>query len=57
MKMNKSKGGAVRVNDSALGVGLKTRPESSVVEHLTYKVKGREIEPRLGRLFPALTLY
>ena len=30
--------------DSALGVGLKARPDSSAVEHLTYKVKGREFE-------------
>ena len=39
------------MSDSALGVGLKARPDSSAVEHLTYKVKGREFEPRSGRLF------
>ena len=44
------------MNDSALGVGLKARPDSSAVEHLTYKVKGREFEPRSGRLFSS-TLY
>ena len=43
-------------NDSAFGVGLKARPDSSAVEHLTYKVKGREFEPRSGRLF-SCTLY
>ena len=44
------------MNDSALGVGLKARPDSSAVEHLTYEVKGREFEPRLGQLF-SRTLY
>ena len=29
------------MRDSALGVGLKERPDSSAVEHLMYKVKGR----------------
>ena len=27
------------MSDSALGVGLKARPDSSAVEHLTYKLK------------------
>ena len=40
----------MRLNDSALGVDLKARPDSSAVEHLTYKVRGRELEPRSGRL-------
>ena len=53
---NWSKRGAVRVSDSALGVGLKARPDRSAVEHLTYKVEGREFEPRSGRLF-SRTLY
>ena len=44
------------MSDSALGVGLKARPNSSAVEHLTYKVKGREFEPCSGRLF-SRTLY
>ena len=39
------------MNDAALGVGLKARPDSSAVEHLTYKVKGHELKPRSGRLF------
>ena len=39
------------MNDSALGVGLKARSDSSAVEHLTYKVKGRWYERRSGRLF------
>ena len=39
------------MNDYALGDGLKAPPDSSVVEHLTYKVVGCEFEPRLGRLF------
>ena len=43
------------MNDSALGVGLKARPDISAVEHLTYKVKGREFEPRSGRYIPALS--
>ena len=33
------------MNDSALGVGLKAQPDSSTVEHLTNKVKGREFQP------------
>ena len=41
----------MRVSDSALGVGLKVRPDSSAVEHFMNKVKGREFEPRSGRLF------
>ena len=44
------------MNDPALGVGLKARPDSSAVEHLTYKVKGCEIEPPSDRLF-SRTLY
>ena len=44
------------MSDSALGVGLKARPDSSAVEHLTYEIKGREFEPRSGRLF-SRTLY
>ena len=44
------------MNDSALGVGLKARPDSSAIEHLTYKARGREFEPRSGRLF-SRTLY
>ena len=44
------------MNDPALGVGLKARPGSSAVEHLTYKVKGREFEPPSDRLF-SRTLY
>ena len=39
------------MSDSALSVGLKARPDSSAVEHLTYKVKGCEFKPRLGQLF------
>ena len=35
----------MRVNDSALGVGLKAQPDSFAIEHLTYKVKGSEFEP------------
>ena len=44
------------MSDSALGVGLKAQPDSSAVEHLRYKVKGREFEPHSGRLF-SRTLY
>ena len=29
----------MRVSDSTLGVGLKARPDSSAIEHLTYKVE------------------
>ena len=43
------------MSDSALGVGLHD-PIAQQVEHLTYKVKGREFEPRSGRLF-SRTLY
>ena len=39
-----------------IGVGFRARPDSSAVEHLTYKFKGRELEPRSGRLFSG-TLY
>ena len=46
----------MRVSDSALGVGLKARPDSSGVEHLTFKVKGRGFKPHSGRLF-SRTLY
>ena len=41
----------MRVSDSALGVGLKALPDSSAVEHLTYKVKGPELKPGSGQLF------
>ena len=44
------------MSDSALGVGLKAQPDSSAVEHLTYKVKGCEIKPGSGQLF-SRTLY
>ena len=44
------------MSDSALGVGLKARPDSSAVEHLKYKAKGLEFEPRSGRLF-SRTIY
>ena len=39
------------MSDSALGVGLKARPDSSAVEHLTFKVKGHEFEPRITILY------
>ena len=47
-----AKRGVVRANDLTLSNDLKRGPIAGLVEHLTYKVRGREFESRSDELLP-----